>query len=113
MRSKRLQWTVGFLTVTATAIAMELFAVLDGQSATQPWTDLLVGFLPAGVGIPVVLGFSAWLCVHFISRWLHHPVAVKYTETDMDNAKEQYFKSGWDAGLKQRDEEQVSYPRHD
>lgn len=74
--TKRTEATIPFLAVTFAAIAMELWYVLDGKSWTRPWTDLIVGFLPAGVGIPLVIGFSTWLCVHFISRWLGHPVMM-------------------------------------
>lgn len=74
--TKREEWVIGFLGVTFTAVAMEVFSVVDGLTWTRPWTDLIVGFLPAGVGIPLVIGFSTWLCVHFISRWLGHPVMM-------------------------------------
>lgn len=91
--TRRAEWILAFLGVTFTAVGMEIYAVADGKSYTQPWTDLLVGFLPAGVGIPLVIGFSIWLCVHFISRWLGHPVAITYDDRvsqemgEMDNGQ--------------------------
>lgn len=80
--NRTVQWTVGFLAVTFAAVAMEVYSVVDGRSWTRPWTDLIVGALPAGVGIPLVIGFASWLCVHFISRWLGHPLAVRWSALD-------------------------------
>jgi len=73
MKLKHIAWIIGILTAFVVWLGMELFAVLDGQSWTEPFTDITVGFIPAGVGIPLVTGFTVWMEVHFVSRWLGHP----------------------------------------
>jgi len=70
---KHLAWVIGILSAFVAWLGMELFAVLDGQSWTEPFTDIVVGFIPSGVGIPLVIFFTVWMQVHFVSRWLGHP----------------------------------------
>lgn len=73
MKLKHLAWVIGILAAFMCWLGMELWAVLDGASWTEPFTDIVVGAIPAGVGVPLVTGFSIWLVIHFVSRWLGHP----------------------------------------
>lgn len=79
MKLKHLAWVTGILGAFVVWLGMELVAVLDGKPWTEPFTDIVVGFIPAGVGIPLVTGFSTWLEIHFVSRWLGHPVLIRAT----------------------------------
>lgn len=73
MKLKHLAWIVGILAAFVAWLGMELWAVLDGVSWTEPFTDIVVGAIPRGVGVPLVTGFSVWLTIHFVSRWYGHP----------------------------------------
>lgn len=73
MKLKHLAWIVGILAAFVAWLGMELFSVLDGQSWTEPFTDIVVGAVPRAVGVPLVTGFSVWLMIHFVSRWYGHP----------------------------------------
>jgi hypothetical protein len=77
IKLKHLAFVVGILSAFVTWLGLEVWAVADGQSWTEPFTDITVGFIPAAVGIPLVVGFATWLQVHFISRWLGHPVLTR------------------------------------
>ena len=61
--SRRTLARVAFLTVTAGAVAMELWYAFDGDPQTEPWTEYLIK-LPWLVLVPVVVGFSIWLPWH-------------------------------------------------
>jgi hypothetical protein len=74
MLTKRQKFLIVFLGYTFMSIALELYAVLDGKSWTEPWTELIVKFIPRIIGVPLVLAFSMWLSVHFLSRYWHHPI---------------------------------------
>lgn len=62
-------WRVGFLGVTALAIGMELWASFDGDADTEPWTDLIVSYVPGEVTALAIGGLVTWLAVHFIRRY--------------------------------------------
>ena len=105
MKLKHLAWMVGILGAFVVWLGMELFAVLDHRAWTEPFTDIVVGFLPAGVGIPTVIGFSLWLMIHFVSRWLDHPVLAVLPK---GYSKYSWYRAGWDDGLKQHDSQHVA-----
>lgn len=65
----RTRWRAAFLSVTALAIVLELVAVLDGRPDTEPWTDLIVTYVPMEVTALAVAGLSGWLAVHFGVRY--------------------------------------------
>lgn len=66
----RNRWRVAFLAVTAVALVMELWASLDNNPATDPWTDLIVAYVPAEVTALAIAGLAGWLAVHFGLRYL-------------------------------------------
>lgn len=62
-------WRIGFLGVTALAIGAELWASFDGNDQTEPWTDLIVAYVPGEVTALAIGGLATWLAVHFIKRY--------------------------------------------
>lgn len=69
----RNRWRLAFLTVTGLALAMELWAVFDGNPDTDPWTDLIVTYVPMEIAAAAIGGLSLWLVVHFGLRyWRRH-----------------------------------------
>lgn len=69
----RNRWRVAFLGVTALAIVLELVASFDGNPNTDPWTDLIVAYVPGEVTAVVLGGLCLWLLVHFGLRyWRKH-----------------------------------------
>ena len=62
---RRKIWISSFVAVTAAAVGMELWAVLDRSKDTVPWTDLTVRFVPAAVTTAAVGWLVAWLPGHF------------------------------------------------
>lgn len=48
---------------------MELWASFDGNPATDPWTDLIVAYIPMEITALAVGGLSLWLAVHFGLRY--------------------------------------------
>ena len=70
---KRKAWRTVFLGVTALAVGMELFAAFDGDGETDPWTDMIVAYIPGEVTALAIAGLSGWLAVHFgIRYWRKH-----------------------------------------
>jgi len=66
----RTAWRVAFLGVTAAAVGMELWASFDGDPQSEPWTDLIVAYVPGEVTALAIGGLAAWLTVHFLRRYL-------------------------------------------
>ena len=62
-------WTVGFLGITVLAVFLELFASFDGDPNTLPWTRYIVNYIPAWIGLPIIIGFAIWLVIHFMTRY--------------------------------------------
>jgi hypothetical protein len=52
-----------FLTVTALAVAGELWAAFDADPGTRPWTDYLTQ-LPWWLLVPLSVAFAVWLPLH-------------------------------------------------
>ena len=67
--SARQRWRAGFLAVTALAIVMELVAALDGRADTDPWTDLIVTYVPAEAAAALFGALLVWLPIHFGLRY--------------------------------------------
>lgn len=65
----RNRWRVAFLTLTALVIGMEIWAGVDGNPDTDPWTDLLVAYVPMEVTFALVGALLLWLPIHF---WLRY-----------------------------------------
>ena len=62
-------WRTAFLSLTALVLAMELFAAFDGDPETDPWTDMIVGYIPAEVTIAAIGALVLWLPAHFGLRY--------------------------------------------
>ncbi len=83
--TRRTAWTVAFLTVTAGAVGMELWAALDNSPDTVAWTDLIAENVPRPVTMAAVALLVAWLPAHF--AWAYRSqaaqgggVAVRYAK---------------------------------
>jgi len=61
----RTAWRVMFLTVTAAAVGMELWAAFDGNDSTRPWTVEIVEHVPMEVTLAAIGALVLWLPVHF------------------------------------------------
>lgn len=58
-----------FLAVTVVALGAELFASFDGNNDTEPWTALLVEYVPAPVTYSAIGILVLWLPLHFYRRY--------------------------------------------
>lgn len=67
--TSRNRWRAGFLAVTALAIVMELVAAFDGRADTDPWTSLIVTYVPELVTYGAIGALVVWLPVHFWRRY--------------------------------------------
>jgi hypothetical protein len=65
----RNRWRLAFLGVTALAIVMECWASWDGNPQTDPWTDIIVAYVPGEITALVIAGLAGWLAVHFGLRY--------------------------------------------
>lgn len=63
--TRRSLWTASFLTITLTALGMELWAANDRSSDTQPWTSLIVHNIPAALTMAAIGVLVTWLPSHF------------------------------------------------
>jgi len=62
-----------FLGLTALVLGMEVWASVDGDPETDPWTDLIVQYIPGEVTAVLIGGLALWLPVHFGLRyWRRH-----------------------------------------
>lgn len=68
--SRRSLWRAGFLGLTALVVGMEVYASADGSDETEPWTDLLVAYVPGEVTALGIAGLTGWLAVHFAVRYI-------------------------------------------
>lgn len=67
--TRKAWWTIGFLGITAVAIALEVFASFDGSPDTVPWTDYIVRYIPGEIAALLIGGLALWLVVHFGLRY--------------------------------------------
>lgn len=58
-----------FLSATAGVLGWEIFASLDGDDGTSPWTDLIVTYVPGEVTAAIIGALAVWLPVHFGIRY--------------------------------------------
>lgn len=71
--SKRGKWVAAFLSVTALALVLEVWASYDKSPDTVPWTDLIVQYIPGEITALLIGGLCLWLVVHFgIRYWRKH-----------------------------------------
>jgi hypothetical protein len=62
---RRVALTVGFLTVTATAVGLEVWFATDHDPDTRPWTDLATSYIPGPIIMAGIAVLLAWLPGHF------------------------------------------------
>jgi hypothetical protein len=67
--SRRGWFRAGFLVTTLAAVGLELYATFDGNGSTEPWTDLIVRYVPADIAAALVGALVLWLPVHFYRRY--------------------------------------------
>lgn len=63
--SPRNRWRWAFLGLTAVVLVMEGVAAWDRSDETDPWTDLLVEYVPGEVIFAAIGALILWLPVHF------------------------------------------------
>jgi hypothetical protein len=68
MRNRWL-FRVPFLGLTALAIITECWFAWDGNPNTEPWTDLIVAYVPGEITALVIAGLAGWVTVHFGLRY--------------------------------------------
>lgn len=78
--SKRSGWRWAFLGLTVVVLVMEGVAAWDGNDHTDPWTDLLVEYVPGEVIFAMIGALMLWLPVHFGIRILRKRKAEKEIE---------------------------------
>lgn len=71
-------WRWAFLGLTALVLGMEVWAGFDKSDQTDPWTDLIVAYIPGEVTALAITGLFGWLVVHFgVRYWKKHRAATK------------------------------------
>ena len=65
----RWRYRLPFLTFTALVILNECWFAWDGNPETEPWTELIVTYIPDEVTMLAIAGLSGWLVVHFGKRY--------------------------------------------
>lgn len=67
--SRKAGFVTVFLTVTAAALGMELWASFDSSPDTVPWTDLLTEYVPMELVFAALGAFLLWAPIHFYRRY--------------------------------------------
>jgi hypothetical protein len=67
--SRRSIWTVAFLSVTAAALGMEIWAGFDNSSDTVPWTEYIATWWPAPVTFALISILTVWIGPHFVDAY--------------------------------------------
>lgn len=62
-------WRAGFLGLTVLVLAAELWASLDGDPNTDPWTDLITTYIPWEITAALLGALFLWLPLHFGVRY--------------------------------------------
>lgn len=83
LKTKRVIWTVVFLSVTLAAIVMECVAGLLHPAGTIPWTEYLARYVPWPFQLIAYVALATWLPFHF---WRH------------DHLRKIHYRQGFDAG---------------
>lgn len=63
------RWRVAFLGLTALVIGLEIWASVDGDPTTRPWTDEIVDHVPWEVAAVLVGALLLWLPAHLGVRY--------------------------------------------
>lgn len=78
LRTKRVVWTIVFLSVTLAAIVMEVVAGIFHPAGTIPWTEYLAKYVPWPIQLAAYVILAVWLPFHF---WRHdHLRKVAYRQ---------------------------------
>jgi len=87
--TKRAWWSVAFLGLTAVAIGMEVWASVDSDPQTVPWTDYIVQYIPVEITALLIGGLSLWLVIHFGRRYWrkHKQASTDEQQTDLGTAE--------------------------
>lgn len=62
-------WRIGFLGLTALVVTAELVAAFDRNPETDPWTDLIVAYVPEEVTYALIGALLLWLPYHLWRRY--------------------------------------------
>ena len=88
MKTKRVIWTVVFLSITLAAIVMEVIAGIFHPAGTIPWTEYLARYVPWPIQLLAYVILAVWLPFHF---WRHdHLRKIAYREGFADGARRQH-----------------------
>jgi len=68
MKTKRIVWTIVFLSITLAAIVMEVIAGIFHPAGTIPWTEYLARYVPWPIQLLAYVILATWLPFHF---WRH------------------------------------------
>lgn len=68
MKTKRIVWTIVFLSITLAAIVMEVVAGIFHPAGTIPWTEYLAKYVPWPIQLAAYVILAVWLPFHF---WRH------------------------------------------
>jgi hypothetical protein len=67
--SRKALITGAFLTVTGTAVGLEVWFATDSDPDTRPWTDLVASYIPAPITFAAIAILVAWLPAHFVEAY--------------------------------------------
>lgn len=88
MKTKRLIWTIVFLSITLAAIVMEVVAGIFHPAGTIPWTEYLARYVPWPIQLAAYVILAVWLPFHF---WRHdHLRQVAYRQGREEGKAEGY-----------------------
>lgn len=90
--SKRNLWRLGFLGVTVLALTGELVASFDSSEETEPWTVLIITFIPWEVGVAALGALVLWVPIHFYVRYRKKHKRVVTREEPVPKAIRPYLK---------------------
>jgi len=78
LRTKRIVWTIVFLSITLAAIVMEVVAGIFHPAGTIPWTEYIAKYVPWPIQLIAYVALAVWLPFHF---WRHdHLRRVSYNQ---------------------------------
>jgi hypothetical protein len=62
-------WRALFLGLTTVVVGLEVYAANDHNPNTDPWTNLIVDYVPMETAVLIGGGGIAWLVAHFGVRY--------------------------------------------
>lgn len=74
-----------FLSVTAVAVGLEVLAATDSSSDTEPWTHLVVDYVPAPLALAFFLYLGRWVYLHFVDAYGKKGIPMASIKTDAKN----------------------------